>query len=190
MQAFCEVWATLAMYLYKHNRRSTYTPSERSQAAGHLYPFSNVYLTIAASITPPRILPPPSSAPAPAPFFSIKFPFLFACRGVIYVGTSDPRICNPLSLLFLLPILRQACCLICVKGDPVPGSKLDGFYGNPNQFQIGMCEAPCKNCPCESKLYVHIYRTYGTSACFLFLKVKYISAISWRVFSSMFCRSQ
>ncbi|CAM9273604.1 unnamed protein product, partial [Ectocarpus sp. 4 AP-2014] len=41
----------------------------------------------------------------------------------------------------------QACCLICVKDDPVPNSKLDPFYGNPNQFQIGMMEAPCKNCP-------------------------------------------
>ncbi|CAM9952715.1 unnamed protein product, partial [Discosporangium mesarthrocarpum] len=41
----------------------------------------------------------------------------------------------------------QACCLICVSGDPVAGSKLDDFYGNPNQFQIGMMEAPCKNCP-------------------------------------------
>ncbi|CAM9236722.1 unnamed protein product [Ectocarpus sp. 12 AP-2014] len=40
----------------------------------------------------------------------------------------------------------MACCLICVKDDPVPGSKLDAFYGNPNQFQIGMMEAPCKNC--------------------------------------------
>ncbi|CAM9642667.1 unnamed protein product, partial [Ectocarpus fasciculatus] len=40
----------------------------------------------------------------------------------------------------------QACCLICVKDDPVAGSKLDAFYGNPNQFQIGMMEAPCKNC--------------------------------------------
>ncbi|CAN0543131.1 unnamed protein product, partial [Laminaria digitata] len=38
----------------------------------------------------------------------------------------------------------QACCLICVKDDPVPGSKLDGYYANPNQFQIGMMEAPCK----------------------------------------------
>eukprot|EP00752_Nemacystus_decipiens_P013045 g11540.t1 len=41
----------------------------------------------------------------------------------------------------------MACCLICVKDDPVPGSKLEGFYDNPNQFQIGMMEAPCKSCP-------------------------------------------
>ncbi|CAN0095790.1 unnamed protein product [Ectocarpus sp. 6 AP-2014] len=39
----------------------------------------------------------------------------------------------------------MACCLICVKDDPVPGSKLDAYYGNPNKFQIRMMEAPCKN---------------------------------------------
>lgn len=43
----------------------------------------------------------------------------------------------------------QACCLICVGDEPVPGSKLDGFYDKPNEFQIGMMEAPCKNPMCE-----------------------------------------
>ncbi|CAN0095988.1 unnamed protein product [Ectocarpus sp. 6 AP-2014] len=41
----------------------------------------------------------------------------------------------------------MACCLICVNDEPVPGSKLDAYYENPNKFQIGMMEAPCKNCP-------------------------------------------
>lgn len=52
----------------------------------------------------------------------------------------------------------MACCLVCFSDAPVPGGKLDAYYANPNQFQIGMMEAPCKNplwclyggicCPC------------------------------------------
>ncbi|CAM9570684.1 unnamed protein product [Pylaiella littoralis] len=44
-------------------------------------------------------------------------------------------------------LLQMACCLICVDDGPVPGSKLDNYYENPNRFQIGMMEAPCENCP-------------------------------------------
>ncbi|KAG5182429.1 hypothetical protein JKP88DRAFT_186308 [Tribonema minus] len=42
----------------------------------------------------------------------------------------------------------MACCLICFSDEPVRGSKLEQFYGNNQQFQIGMMEAPCKATLC------------------------------------------
>ncbi|CAM9627836.1 unnamed protein product [Scytosiphon promiscuus] len=39
------------------------------------------------------------------------------------------------------------CCLVCLKGTPVPGSKLSAFYTNTDQFQIGVMESCWKNCP-------------------------------------------
>lgn len=59
---------------------------------------------------------------------------------------------HPLTAVPGSALLFQACCLICVKDEPVPGFKLDEFYDNPNQFQSGMMEAPCKSCPCQFEL--------------------------------------